>query len=548
MALDTTKTALDLHVLVKIELTGKTLYYADRNLTMSDGIFYEGRAKVSALNVAFNSLTEPKMRQVSVTIMLDNRGEELNDLLEDYQWGNRSVSVYIGEGRDLSNYSLDFQGKVRFPDGITFDSDMVKVAVRDRRTYEYEMIPAGTFTATLYPNMEEKSKNFSIPIVYGDWTDGDESCPAVCVDTTVNEFKICAHAILSISQVYKNGTAVSHTNEDLTNAKFRIGSYDPVVDVVTVKFEGKKNAGGALIVHPVDMIEDMLTDYVSIDSGDIDSTSFSDAKAASGSEMKARRFIRDERSTNTLIMEIANEVGLDLYIRDGDYTLRYREPSVDVDSYFDETDIVQNSFSVQIDPDRLYLNRIRGRYRYDPGEEKYIELYIQEDTAEQADALQTVYRKVDFEWLYRDMDVQAIIQRLLLLYKSQPEVVEVALKYRGLLKFIADQVGLTFSKYTQQPMQIREFSKDFASGTNRVTLWEVLSFVKIGHWTEDSPVFPQTVMDDGAWSGSSSGETWDKTWPANMKTYARSHWGYWTDDNGYIDPTDPDSLTLSMWF
>jgi len=547
MGLDTTKTALDLHCLVKIELTGKTLYYADRNLAMSDGNFYEGRAKISALNVAFNSLAEPKQRQVSLKITLDDRDGALISLLDAYQWGNRSVGVYIGEGRDLSNYTLDFQGKIRFPDGILFDGHHIEVSVRDRRTYEYAMIPSGTYTATLYPNLEEKSKNLPIPIAYGDWTDGDGTCPAVCIDITINEFKICAHAIFSILQVYKNDIAISHTDENLTNAKFRISTYDPENDTVTVKFQGKKDAGDVLITHPIDMIEDMLTDYVGIFSGDIDNSSFADTKERIG-DLAARRFISDRVSSTTLIMEVCNEVNLDFYVKNGKYTLNHREPDVEIEDTFDETDILRNSFSVSVDPDRLYANRMRARYRYHPGDQKYLGDYLIEDSQAISDALETVYRKMDFEWLYRDVEVQAITSRRLMLQKSQIAVIQVAVKYRGILKFIADTVGLTFSKYTQRPMQIREISKDFDRGTNEITLWDILSFVKMGHWTEDDPIFPDATMNDAGWEGSNSGETWDKTWPVLMKQYARQHWGYWTDDDGYIDPTDPDSLNVSLWY
>ncbi|GAF78507.1 unnamed protein product, partial [marine sediment metagenome] len=55
-----TPTAIgEYHVLAVVELTGLTLYYANDSLSMSDGNYYEGRLKSSALQRAFSSFTEP---------------------------------------------------------------------------------------------------------------------------------------------------------------------------------------------------------------------------------------------------------------------------------------------------------------------------------------------------------------------------------------------------------------------------------------------------------------------------------------------------------
>ena len=57
MALDTTAQVLDLHVLVKVSLTGATKYYAERHVAMDDGNWYDGRAQIPSLRTAFQSLT-----------------------------------------------------------------------------------------------------------------------------------------------------------------------------------------------------------------------------------------------------------------------------------------------------------------------------------------------------------------------------------------------------------------------------------------------------------------------------------------------------------
>jgi hypothetical protein len=62
----------------------------------------------------------------------------------------------------------------------------------------------------------------------------------------------------------------------------------------------------------------------------------------------------------------------------------------------------------------------------------------------------------------------------------------------------------------------------------------------LSRWTSDSPTFP-------AYLGGGSADPWDKTWTTEQKIYAKENFGYWTDENDYIDSTDPDSYYGSTW-
>jgi hypothetical protein len=54
------------------------------------------------------------------------------------------------------------------------------------------------------------------------------------------------------------------------------------------------------------------------------------------------------------------------------------------------------------------------------------------------------------------------------------------------------------------------------------------------------PLFPALL-------GGGSAEIWDKNWTAAQKAYARQNFGYWCDENGFADPTDPESYLASTW-
>lgn len=67
-----------------------------------------------------------------------------------------------------------------------------------------------------------------------------------------------------------------------------------------------------------------------------------------------------------------------------------------------------------------------------------------------------------------------------------------------------------------------------------------LSIYYRNYWTIDYPVFPAVLGGDDA-------SMWNRDWTAEQKKYAKTHFGYWCDDNGYIDPNDPASYMESVW-
>ena len=74
--------------------------------------------------------------------------------------------------------------------------------------------------------------------------------------------------------------------------------------------------------------------------------------------------------------------------------------------------------------------------------------------------------------------------------------------------------------------------------TMRVSQWRGFN-IESGFWSDSSPLFP-------AYLGGGDASSWDDTWTILQKTWAKENIGYWTDDNGFIDPDDPDSWT-NIW-
>ena len=513
------------HVLAKIELTGLTLYYADTNLSMSDGNFYEGRLSVGTLQRAFSSFTAPKQRESTLTVTLKDADETIKGLLDDYVWGNRNVSIYVGKGTDLDDYIIDFYGVVKFPAGVDYDRKEVRIKLRDARSKDKVTLPINKFWTTDYPNLETGAEGQPIPLAYGDYTSVESSVKVWCIDTANRIFKIADHPISSIDTVAKNGLVnTSWGSVDLTNATFRLNdSYTDGDDEVYVTFKGKVNGSGTFLENPADIIYDILTDYMDVAVANIDTTEFL-SLSQEFSDYKCRRYITEETSTDTLIEEMAIECLFDAFLDEDQYTVKSRTPLLAMDNYIDETEIYPDSLSVENDPESLYANRIVCNYKYFPLGAKYVGKAQFDNEAAQTEVMQTISRTINFNWLYLNANIQATAYHLILLYSKEIAVVKITLLGEHILTKLADRKGLTFSVYKNRPLVVRELSKNYGSMTCTIYAYDEIKHVLPGYWTDDdAPVYKDASNEQ------------------------RASMGFWSDDNGLIDPDDVNSIKSCWW-
>lgn len=508
------------HTLIKIELTGLTLYFADENLSMSDGNFYEGRLRLTGLTRSFSSYSEPKQRQSTMTVRLRDEDATIRGYLEDYHWGNKAVTIYVGKGRDLSDYTVEFQGQTKFPGGVSFDYSQVEIQVRDARNKDWTMLPENKFWTSDYPNLEEGLSALPIPYVWGDWS--DTPVPCYCIDTTTNKFKIADHSIESIVQVYKNGATISHADEDLSNAEFTITSYTPEDDTVTATITGR-DEGGSLLENAIDILEDIQVNMVGIAAGDLDSSSYNELRAAL-SDMVLRYHLKKELSSNTIIEELMLEVYADLFLKGDTYYVTDRIPSSSYDYLFDESNTREYSFQVQHDPENLYANRIKVEYKYDPVEERYLKNVQADNTEEQTAAGKIMPITSYLDWLYTDADGTTFSQHRRLLYSQEIRVIEFDGLQEAIIIGLGDRVGLTLFGFDERPLLVRKITKNFEKKSAKIEGYDVLSWTNVGHWTADTAPDYSTATDA-------------------EKTVS----GYWCDASGLADPGNPDS-DISQWW
>lgn len=585
MAFDPTSGDREYRFYFKIELTGRTLYLSNEYFTLSDGTAINGIVvSLSPLLRRAGSILDPRLELPRLTLDLDNGyqadGSRFQDYLDLYTWANRPATLYIGQGTTAANFVAVFAGITQFPGGVEYDDETCTVRLADARGSDGRTLPAGSYTKTLYANMEDLYVNTPIPLVYGDWRTtaaNGETVPCVQIDSTAGTggtFKIAAHALKEIEVVYLNGADITaNCTLDAANGQFTIttGTYTSGTDTVTANVQGATDdgtTGGTLLQTAPAVLNDLLQTHLSVSAANIDST----ALTAWAGELTApdyvRRVINSETISDTLIAELLSDGFADLALIDGKYTPKYRVVAVGAAlATYRAEDILTNTnavkiFEVSLDPEYIYANAVLATYNRKPTTGGYVGRYTAEDAGAVADVGSRVRRSLTFNWLYVQAGAEGRADKELYTFGIVPEVVEVELGPTASQLTPTDQFRLVYSKYAEtavggQPFQARDISLDPNTLAVRVTAWSMIRLVP--HlWTAAGADNWEAAdatekANQGFWT-SDDGEAgpqyyWaDSTAPAYAaaSSYEQTNQGFWTDAAGEAAPGDPGSAG-SVW-
>lgn len=570
----------------KIELSGLTLYLSDEYFTLSDGTAVDGLIlNISPLTRRAGNIQDPRFEFPSMSIDVDNGqqrdGARFQDYFDLYTWANRAVTLYIGQGTTASNFDAVFTGVTKFPAGLFWDDDTATIRLIDNRESDARTLPSGTYTKTLYANMEDLWVNTPIPLVYGDWQTtaaNGETVPCVQIDSTAGtggKFKIASHALKSIEAVYLNGSDITgNCTLDAANGEFTISStstYTSGTDTVTANVQGATDdgtTGGTLLQTAPDVLEDILSTHLSVAAGNIDSTAFTAWASELTTNDYVRRVINSETSSNTLIAELLSDGFADITIESGKYTPKYRIVSVGANlSAFTEGDIVSNiagkrSFEVQHDPESLYVNDLVAVYGQRATAATYAGRYATEDAGAIADTGTRQRRQLSLKWLYIQAGAEARADKELYTFGQVPEVIDITLTPAASTLAPTDQFRLVYSKYPETPVggtpfQVRDISLNPVDLSVRVTAWSMVQLTPqlwtaggANNWENASATEKE---EQGFWT-SDDGEAGPQYYWADAaapiytaaSAYEQTNQGYWTDAAGEADPGDSGSVG-SVW-
>ena len=146
------------YVIAQIDHADGTLYFANHDIHMNDTHFYEGRLDIGELCQALPGLLDTSaapFASFALMLSLGNRSARdlaLNALLVPglTGWANAAVRLYTARTtapRVFANYTCRFEGKVRFPKGMTRTECLATFMVDDLKTRDRTKIPK-TFVAS----------------------------------------------------------------------------------------------------------------------------------------------------------------------------------------------------------------------------------------------------------------------------------------------------------------------------------------------------------------------------------------------------------------
>ena len=543
MAFNPSAKSGEYHYLVEFLLDSTTLRYAEEDLSIqtsnTTGVFYQGRLPASgSLSRGLGTFLEAKETIDSFQIDLDNRDGEIQRHIQSFQFANRNVNIWLGEGNSKSNYSLVFPGFVTHPNGIGWDEESANFNIIDRRIKDRKILPEELFRTSEFPNLQKNASGSPIPIVYGNFASTVSSgvgVPVVCTSMTATnkKFKIASHRLKSVDKVMKNGLRVAFANVSLDDASFTIPSsvsYAATTDVISVNCQGIQTAGGTspVIEKPQDVLQNLYTSFMGLTATDLDATAFSDLD--SDISDVTRSYVNERVSTEILVGELINESSLDMRFVGGKYSPKFRSLDLITErtQYFDSDITIDRSetasFSVEHDPDRFYANKVTTKYNYDPTYGVYLGTYTRELTTEIANVSTVIERPMTFNWYYMKDQTETRVDREIFTYSTEPVNVSLTLTNRALLENLADQIDVTYNVFDSRTFQIRRMETDLASMTTRISATD-LFILGVGRYTENSAA---------SWTQATQVE--------------RESQGFWTTDSGFVTSTDSASFNQSLWF
>ena len=237
------------------------LYIATENITLNDK-FYIGHL-----------LSVPVIRQqkaeiywgVSVIssgeIIIANDAGEYDEKYKNYSWSNKNLTILMG-GEDLpyAQYAEQFGGVIT---DKVLSTARFMIKFKDKKTELDDNIPKNVFDTTTYPNLDDEDDGKPIPLAYGTVL----KMPVVCTtlslgtSTSLHTFKILDTSVCtvnSITQVYVNDNAVSHSSGSVSDASFKLATATFTQgDSVTVSIIAKED-------NPVEQFKHIASNVLSI--------------------------------------------------------------------------------------------------------------------------------------------------------------------------------------------------------------------------------------------------------------------------------------------
>jgi hypothetical protein len=390
-----------------------------------------------------------------------------------------STSIKMGsENMTLGTFQEISRGVI---DSYSISGFTLNISIKDKLFDMPEFPSVGDVNETDFPKSYQGHRGLPLPLCYGNHsvTSSDDArdrgaFPTLYIDNGVGTKKmlIARHAVKSIDQVYvtkstgnalltavTDYTAVTNgmINSDemayleFTDTQFNNNVLDSgSLGVVTVNVQGRMNPDGSLMTNPIDVLNDILSNYLGnpVIDGDSFNTSTDTADARIYTVMGG---YTQKRTSAELLQELCRSFSIRLFIsKDGNVGASIFAPAVlglTVKKFDEARDIFAGSFSIDHDSniegaqDTQIINKVNYQSQFHHGKQTFFKSEFFDD-AESIARFEEKLFTLEANWA-NSASAGDVAQRLIFQFKSPVPHYSFRTGLQGALTDLADQVGIT---------------------------------------------------------------------------------------------------------
>ncbi|MBE3088025.1 MAG: hypothetical protein IMZ71_02765 [Chloroflexi bacterium] len=535
----------------KVIVANYRMYYAKHAATFNDHYYEPFVLSVPAINQRKDDFFWGVSIIADGQVSLQNVDGYFDELYERLAWNAKACRILAG-GEDLpyTEYAQMFQGTIT---DKNLGEELFDLILQDSKSVWEDSLVKTTFEKSAYANLHDEDVGKIVPLVFGTVF----AMPVICTTrakgtaTSIHSFKAADVSVLGIKEitaVYVNNIAVGYHAGSIGSGTFKLsGSIYTPGDEVTADLKGFQS-GTVLIENPIDVLK-KIADIRGITTAEWDTDSLTAAKAEAV-YTPIGLAVTEFTPTLDWASQIMRSCMGSFYIgNDGLYAVNTWDTDIP-DDLDDISDVDIDIGSLQVvakTEDIRKVVRAGWRKKWATGEFSYKQV-----TSLTTESVYGVTKAMTVETLLSsEAGATYLLDKLLLIYESTTLLITFTSKLQLASHNVGDRFTLTYRRLREDPdwawlagrvVEINSVSKDFDAAAITVTADDLKGIGgSIGHWTSDTPTFPDTI-------GGGSATPWDKTWTPERKAYAKAHFGYWTDDDGYADSTDADSFLISRWW
>jgi hypothetical protein len=390
-----------------------------------------------------------------------------------------SVSIKIGsENMTLGTFQEISRGII---DNYAISGFTLQITLKDKLFDIPEFPLVGDLNETDFPNSYAGHRGLPLPLCYGTHsvTNSDDNrdrgaFPTLYINNGIGtkKFLIARHAVKSIDQVYVTKstgssllTAVTHYTPvtsgiingsemayiEFTDAQFSTNVLDGgSLGLVTVNVQGRMNADGTVMTNPIDVLNDILSNYLG--NPLIDSTSFNTSTDIADARIyTVIGGYTDKRTSAELLQDLCRSFNIRMFItKDGNVGASIFAPAPlgqTVKKFDEARDIFAGSFAIDHDSniegaqDTQIINKCNYLSHFHQAKKSFFKSEFFDD-AESIARFEEKLFVLQANWADSD-SASDVAQRLIFQFKQPVPHYRFRTGLQGALVDLADQIGIT---------------------------------------------------------------------------------------------------------